>query len=141
MTTRGVSTFGMHTAPALIRTKANRPAQAAIRAAQRGDPRRRFISTAGAVAFSLLFLANCMMTVNASGFSLFRKPGVTLRRKASLGLSITDCLSLRCGDIEQSDIFNFEPKPTPPIEFAHGTTTLSFVFQGGIVAAVDSRAR
>lgn len=28
----------------------------------------------------------------------------------------------------------------PPLEFAHGTTTLSFVYQGGIVAAVDSRA-
>jgi hypothetical protein len=28
----------------------------------------------------------------------------------------------------------------PPLEFEHGTTTLSFVFQGGIVAAVDSRA-
>ena len=31
-------------------------------------------------------------------------------------------------------------RPTPPIELAHGTTTLSFAFQGGIVAAVDSRA-
>jgi 20S proteasome subunit beta 5 len=31
-------------------------------------------------------------------------------------------------------------RPTPPLEFAHGTTTLSFSFQGGIVAAVDSRA-
>jgi 20S proteasome subunit beta 5 len=29
---------------------------------------------------------------------------------------------------------------SPPLQFAHGTTTLSFVFQGGIVAAVDSRA-
>jgi len=29
---------------------------------------------------------------------------------------------------------------TPPLEFAHGTTTLSFLFDGGIVAAVDSRA-
>lgn len=28
----------------------------------------------------------------------------------------------------------------PPLEFAHGTTTLSFIFDGGIVAAVDSRA-
>lgn len=28
----------------------------------------------------------------------------------------------------------------PPLEFAHGTTTVSFIFQGGIVAAVDSRA-
>ena len=28
----------------------------------------------------------------------------------------------------------------PPLEFAHGTTTLSFTFGSGIVAAVDSRA-
>ena len=28
----------------------------------------------------------------------------------------------------------------PPLEFAHGTTTISFIFQGGIIAAVDSRA-
>ena len=29
---------------------------------------------------------------------------------------------------------------TPPLKFEHGTTTLSFIFQDGIVAAVDSRA-
>lgn len=29
---------------------------------------------------------------------------------------------------------------TPPLDFLHGTTTLSFKYQGGIVAAVDSRA-
>lgn len=28
----------------------------------------------------------------------------------------------------------------PPLEFAHGTTTISFIFNGGIIAAVDSRA-
>eukprot|EP00594_Rhizosolenia_setigera_P020859 CAMPEP_0178979864 /NCGR_PEP_ID=MMETSP0789-20121207/26134_1 /TAXON_ID=3005 /ORGANISM="Rhizosolenia setigera, Strain CCMP 1694" /LENGTH=788 /DNA_ID=CAMNT_0020670127 /DNA_START=364 /DNA_END=2726 /DNA_ORIENTATION=- len=28
----------------------------------------------------------------------------------------------------------------PPLEFFHGTTTLSFLFQGGIICAVDSRA-
>mmetsp|Transcript_22888 Transcript_22888/g.54264 ORF Transcript_22888/g.54264 Transcript_22888/m.54264 type:complete len:1663 (-) Transcript_22888:85-5073(-) len=28
----------------------------------------------------------------------------------------------------------------PPLEFEHGTTTLSFTFRGGIIAAVDSRA-
>ena len=31
-------------------------------------------------------------------------------------------------------------RPTPPLAFEHGTTTLSFVFEGGIIAAVDSRA-
>mmetsp|Transcript_10855 Transcript_10855/g.15302 ORF Transcript_10855/g.15302 Transcript_10855/m.15302 type:complete len:316 (+) Transcript_10855:76-1023(+) len=34
----------------------------------------------------------------------------------------------------------FETVSPPPLEFAHGTTTLSFKFQGGIIAAVDSRA-
>jgi 5'-3' exonuclease/20S proteasome alpha/beta subunit len=29
---------------------------------------------------------------------------------------------------------------TPPLQYAHGTTTVSFAFQGGIIAAVDSRA-
>jgi len=33
-----------------------------------------------------------------------------------------------------------ESDSVPPLEFAHGTTTLSFTFDGGIVAAVDSRA-
>jgi len=32
------------------------------------------------------------------------------------------------------------PPQTPPLEFSHGTTTLSFLFSNGIVAAVDSRA-
>jgi 20S proteasome subunit beta 5 len=38
------------------------------------------------------------------------------------------------------DSCNIFQKSSPPLEFAHGTTTLSFAFQGGIVAAVDSRA-
>jgi len=29
---------------------------------------------------------------------------------------------------------------TPPLEFAHGTTTISFTYKDGIIAAVDSRA-
>ena len=33
-----------------------------------------------------------------------------------------------------------ESSTPPPLEFAHGTTTLSFKFKGGIIAAVDSRA-
>jgi len=35
----------------------------------------------------------------------------------------------------------FSPsKKTPEIRLLHGTTTLSFIYQGGIVVAVDSRA-
>jgi 20S proteasome subunit beta 5 len=33
-----------------------------------------------------------------------------------------------------------EQTPNLPIQFAHGTTTLAFIFAGGIVVAVDSRA-
>lgn len=54
--------------------------------------------------------------------------------------------SIRGGDISDGSIGE-ENYPsghvaptTPPIEFAHGTTTLSFKFHGGIIAAVDSRA-
>lgn len=39
------------------------------------------------------------------------------------------------GDEEDEDFTG-----APPLEFVHGTTTLSFVFDGGILAAVDSRA-
>ena len=49
----------------------------------------------------------------------------------------------RGGDYEQTsstDALFSSQHPTPPLEFAHGTTTLSFAFQGGIIAAVDSRA-
>eukprot|EP00211_Chloroparvula_japonica_P014619 CAMPEP_0119132542 /NCGR_PEP_ID=MMETSP1310-20130426/11889_1 /TAXON_ID=464262 /ORGANISM="Genus nov. species nov., Strain RCC2339" /LENGTH=261 /DNA_ID=CAMNT_0007123179 /DNA_START=132 /DNA_END=914 /DNA_ORIENTATION=- len=38
------------------------------------------------------------------------------------------------------DTFSRGDAPAKRIEFAHGTTTLAFVFQGGIVIAVDSRA-
>jgi 5'-3' exonuclease/20S proteasome alpha/beta subunit len=40
----------------------------------------------------------------------------------------------------QSELHELEQRTTPPLEFAHGTTTLSFKYQGGIIAAVDSRA-
>ncbi len=40
------------------------------------------------------------------------------------------------------DVLGFEGEnvKTPPLDFAHGTTTLSFTFDDGIIAAVDSRA-
>ena len=40
------------------------------------------------------------------------------------------------GELDSCDI----SAKAPPLEFAHGTTTLSFTFQGGIIVAVDSRA-
>jgi 20S proteasome subunit beta 5 len=52
-------------------------------------------------------------------------------------LPLQDVLQIRGGDLEEA----VEKSSTvPPLEFAHGTTTVSFVFQGGIIAAVDSRA-
>ena len=47
-------------------------------------------------------------------------------------------------DMTESSLTNSNPYSstslTPPLDFAHGTTTLSFIFRDGIVAAVDSRA-
>jgi len=50
-----------------------------------------------------------------------------------------DTVKVNNGPEEETLGFHDESHP-PPLEFAHGTTTLSFTFQGGIVAAVDSRA-
>jgi 20S proteasome subunit beta 5 len=50
---------------------------------------------------------------------------------------VGDILSVRGGDFEKSEDAS---SSTPPLEFAHGTTTISFTFKDGIVAAVDSRA-
>jgi 20S proteasome alpha/beta subunit len=58
------------------------------------------------------------------------------RTKENLPYTGWLCSRLRGGDwIERN-----APSSTPPLEFAHGTTTLSFAFRGGIIAAVDSRA-
>ena len=43
-------------------------------------------------------------------------------------------------DFKEDDSLIDDTKTPPPLEFAHGTTTISFIFSGGIVAAVDSRA-
>lgn len=47
---------------------------------------------------------------------------------------------IRGGDLAPKYQVQKELLPTPPLEFAHGTTTISFLFRDGIVAAVDSRA-
>jgi 20S proteasome subunit beta 5 len=53
-------------------------------------------------------------------------------------------LQVRGGEMDwKVDILNSEEEEStgaPPLEFAHGTTTLSFIYDGGILAAVDSRA-
>ena len=55
---------------------------------------------------------------------------------------IASSIDVRGGD---QDLFgevrdNERSRSPPPLEFDHGTTTLSFTFQGGAIVAVDSRA-
>jgi len=44
------------------------------------------------------------------------------------------------GGDSNDNINDVDNGPVPPLKFEHGTTTLSFVFQGGAIVAVDSRA-
>merc|ERR1719203_560332 len=123
-------------------TKTNTPHRSfhsAANMARRGGPRQRVVGTAGAIAMSAFFFTVCLLQANAHIFLSNKFSRHINSDKAALfGLS-SEALILRGGDIEQRDGF-LEPPLTPPVEFAHGTTTLSFLFQGGIVAAVDSRA-
>ncbi|KAL7541188.1 hypothetical protein ACHAXR_012940 [Thalassiosira sp. AJA248-18] len=123
----------------------HRSFHSAANIARRGGPRQRVIGAAGVMAVSAFFFTACMLQVDAAHIggvakSIFSRHGLggqMTTEKATPHLS-TSTLMLRGGDLEQGgDMF---PNFTPPLEFAHGTTTISFVFQGGIVAAVDSRA-
>jgi 20S proteasome subunit beta 5 len=59
----------------------------------------------------------------------------------SPSLTYSCLLKLRGGDfLDRSADQTVRTSKAPPLEFAHGTTTLSFTFQGGIIVAVDSRA-
>ena len=112
-----------------------------------GNPRQRVVGAAGAIAMSAFFFTICLLQANAihmmrshtkSMASVFS--GNTNNMDKSVSFLSSPVLNLRRGgDIEQYDEM-IEPPLSPPLEFAHGTTTLSFVFQGGIIAAVDSRA-
>ncbi len=137
---RGFSTFQSRTNPAgtitlTVPTKLVPPRRKfhyAAQIARRGSPRQRVVGTAGVIAMSALVLATCLMRANAAPTShLFDR--YTNANDATIMLP-APVFNLRGGDEY------FDPPRTPPIEFAHGTTTISFVFNGGIVAAVDSRA-
>ncbi len=93
-----------------------------------GDPRRR-LGTATAIAIASLF---CLLQV--SFVSVVEAVQPTHFSRSRL-------VSCRGGDIVDGPSYvESHTSQTPPIDFAHGTTTLSFLFQGGIIAAVDSRA-
>eukprot|EP00574_Skeletonema_japonicum_P009318 CAMPEP_0201724490 /NCGR_PEP_ID=MMETSP0593-20130828/8235_1 /ASSEMBLY_ACC=CAM_ASM_000672 /TAXON_ID=267983 /ORGANISM="Skeletonema japonicum, Strain CCMP2506" /LENGTH=1274 /DNA_ID=CAMNT_0048215771 /DNA_START=54 /DNA_END=3875 /DNA_ORIENTATION=+ len=94
-----------------------------------GDPRRRLVGTATAIAIASLF---CLLQVSFISVVGAVKPTHFSRLVSCRGGEIIDGPS---SFFVESNI-----SPTPPIDFAHGTTTLSFLFQGGIIAAVDSRA-
>ena len=113
---------------------------------RRGGPRQRALGTAGVLAASAFFFTLCLLQANAAqitGASKSKFSMLELIRHSKVDGSVPDstapALGIRGGVTEQHDD-TFERALTPPVEFAHGTTTLSFVFQGGIVAAVDSRA-
>lgn len=90
-----------------------------------GEPRRRLVGTAAAIAIASLF---CLLQV-----SIIVVEAVTPSHFSRI-------LSYRGGEIDDESLFESNVSPTPPIDIAHGTTTLSFKFKGGIIAAVDSRA-
>jgi 20S proteasome subunit beta 5 len=91
-----------------------------------GNPRRKLVGAATAIAFASLF---CLLQVSVICIDFV---------EASKPYRFPRLESCRGGEID--DFLASSISPTPPIDFAHGTTTISFLFQGGIVAAVDSRA-
>jgi len=124
----------------------HRSFHSAANMARRGGPRQRVVGAAGVAAMSAFFFASCLMQVNAGHFvgvakSIFSTHELSrqLNVKKSTKFLSDPSFMPRGGEIVQTDEM-FEPMLTPPLSFAHGTTTLSFVFQGGVVAAVDSRA-
>ena len=154
--TRSFSTFPAWKNPTEtrgLRLPTNLPPQrrsfhsAANMARRGGNPRQRVVGAAGAIAMSAFFFTICLLQANATHMmrshtksmaSVFS--GNTNNMDKSVSFLSSPVLNLRRGgDIEQYDEM-IEPPLSPPLEFAHGTTTLSFVFQGGIIAAVDSRA-
>ncbi len=104
------------------------PFHSSTHLARRGSPRQRVVSTAGVIAMSALFFTLCLLRVNAGHFSQSALSSIRIQE-----------LNVRGGDVELRREM-LDPPLTPPVQFEHGTTTISFVFQGGIVAAVDSRA-
>jgi 20S proteasome subunit beta 5 len=94
------------------------------------------------------FSSKGIITVTAILAACFTKGSAAHFMKGSHNASekahVNEPYSLRT-ESWKDNIFGHEQQiadtvPTPPLDFAHGTTTLSFTFNGGIVAAVDSRA-
>mmetsp|Transcript_28628 Transcript_28628/g.42504 ORF Transcript_28628/g.42504 Transcript_28628/m.42504 type:complete len:1156 (-) Transcript_28628:42-3509(-) len=123
----------------LSHTKRSFATQTAMRKVRSGNPRTRAV-TAVAIAAASFFSAGVGYQTNAETIGISQFP-----LQPSI-LSQNIVTSIRGGgeSMHEYDISeegnSFSPPSPPPLEFAHGTTTLSFTFQGGIIVAVDSRA-
>ena len=101
------------------------------------NPRGRFIALGAAAAAGMVF--------NIGGaHALHRSPWLHQGEGAHvlpLGLSVIEVRGGGQDITEGGDTASLIDDVVPPkLEFAYGTTTLSFIYDGGIVAAVDSRA-
>lgn len=102
-------------------------------------PRGRALAI-GLIAASFLVNVSGAVTSSASFGVANLRERFTFRmgiNSSQLSSHTKRSLKLSGGDFETGE----ETKNgAPPLEFAHGTTTISFIFKGGIIAAVDSRA-
>ena len=122
----------------LVKANHSRKPRALVKASS--SPRGRILA-AGVVGAGFLFGA----ANGAADSSLITGRNIPapsfVRPKKSKFYVLDSVGKLRGGDVEyDDDTFPPSSASVPPLEFAHGTTTISFVFQGGIIAAVDSRA-
>mmetsp|Transcript_19471 Transcript_19471/g.40046 ORF Transcript_19471/g.40046 Transcript_19471/m.40046 type:complete len:495 (+) Transcript_19471:168-1652(+) len=109
--------------------------------AKRLGYRGRIVAAGLAVAACFLNPTSATMDANSKALPFWKKSNTNLSKRNSCNLEPWNFP--RGGDFEDSSsVDGFLPPQlsAPPIEFAHGTTTLSFAFKGGIIAAVDSRA-
>lgn len=127
------------------------PMDAAAAASLLGESQRSFSSRTNSRPFlkartKRTFSTSARTTVHAGGAPRGRMlaiVGAAVMFAAGMAdaagaASLISLFGIRGGSADLASPFH--STTPPPLEFAHGTTTLSFVFQGGIIAAVDSRA-
>ena len=106
----------------------------------RGSVRGRLVGMGVIAAASFFTVAGATLACGKKSVNW----GLTHRWSAatSWGVDTTIDGALDSNEHWSSSIFahSGEPSQAPPLQFAHGTTTVSFVFREGIVVAVDSRA-
>jgi 20S proteasome subunit beta 5 len=119
--------------------KRNGPNMAATVRSKSG-PRGRMLA-AGVVVAGFLFHAADGSAASSSHCTIGDLPSLSRGSLIDVKRPSVDFIhDVRGGDMELDDMLDTSSSSVPPLEFAHGTTTISFLFQGGIIAAVDSRA-